>query len=91
MPRLRQVLPDIFFDASSNHPDAAALLDVEVREVKLNTGSPCDGHAAMFADWPGDGKHVRQWYILVNEKAVAVDEVPNAHWQFPVVDYERAC
>ena len=50
MPRLRQVLPDIFFDTSMSHPDAAALLDIEVREVKLNTGSPCDGHAAMFAN-----------------------------------------
>jgi len=43
----------------------------------------------MFADWPGEGKHVREWYILANGKAVAVDEVPNAHWQFPVADYEE--
>ena len=88
MPRLRHVLPDIFFDTSVRHPDAVALLDEEVREVKLNTGSPCDGHAAMFADWPGDGNYVRQWYILANGKAVAVNEEPNRHWQFPVVDYE---
>ena len=89
MPRLRQVLPDIFFDTSMSHPDVVSLLDVEVREVKLNTGSPCDGHAAMFADWPGDGNYVRQWYILANGKAVAVNEEPNRHWQFPVVDYEE--
>ena len=89
MPRLRQVLPDVFFDNSMSYPDAVELLDVEVREVKLNTGSPCDGHAEMFADWPGEGNHVRQWYILKNGKAVAIDEKPNTHWQFPVVDYEE--
>ena len=88
MPRLREVLPDIFFDTSMSHPDVVSLLDVEVREVKLNTGSPCDGHAAIFADWPGVGNYVRQWYILANGKAVAVDEEPNRRWQFPVVDYE---
>ena len=91
MPQLRQVLPDIFFETAFSHPDVAALLDVEVREIKLNTGSPCDGHAAMFANWPGDNKHVRQWYILENGQAVAVDELPNAHWEFPVIDFEGAC
>ena len=89
MPRLRQVLPDVFFDTPMSYPDTVELLDVEVREVKFNTGSPCDGHAEMFADWPGEGNHVRQWYILKNGKAVAIDEKPNMRWQFPVVDYEE--
>lgn len=86
MPRLKQVLPARFFDEPGDHP-AAAFLGVEVREIKLNTGSPCDGHAAMFADWPGDGRHVRQWYVLANGKAVAVDETPDGPWRYPVVDY----
>lgn len=87
MPVLKQVLPERFFEDPGDQP-AAALLDVEVREIKLNTGSPCDGHAAMFDDWPGEGSHVRQWYILANGKAVAIDEVPGGPWRYPVVDYE---
>lgn len=88
MPLLKQVLPETFFDTAGDHAPAAALLEVPVTAVKLNTGSPCDGHAAMFADWPGDGAHVRQWFILANGKAVGIDEVPDAAWRFPVVDME---
>ncbi len=87
MPLLKQVLPECFFRAREENAAAAALLDVAVTEMKLNTGSPCDGHAAMFADWPGDEAHVRQWFILENGKAVAIDENPDDGWQFPVVDY----
>ena len=87
MPVLKQVLPEQFFDDPGDQP-AMSLLDVEIREIKLNTGSPCDGHAAMFADWPGEGSYVRQWYILANGKAVAIDEVPDGPWRYPVVEYE---
>ena len=89
MPRLRQVLPESFFDIVTENLDVACLLDVEVEAIKFNNGSPCDGHTAMFATWPGEGNYVRQWFLLVNGKAVAVDEVPNLPWRFPVIDYER--
>ena len=88
MPRLRQVLPDSFLYVASENPDVACLLDVEVEAVQFNSGSPCDSHAAMFSDWPGEGSHVRQWFLLVNGKAVAVDEVPGLPWRFPVIDYK---
>ena len=88
MPRLRQVLPGSFLDVAADNPDAASLLDVEVEAIKLNNGSPCDSRAVMFSDWLGEGSHVRQWFLLTNGKAVAVDEVPGSPWQFPVIDYE---
>ena len=88
MPRLRQVLPDSFFDVVTENLDAACLLDVEVEAIKLNSGSPCDGHTVMFCDWPGEGDYIRQWFLLANGKAVAVDEVPGSPWRFPVIDYK---
>ena len=44
MPRLRQVLPDSFFDVVTENLDVACLLDVEVEAIKFNNGSPCDGY-----------------------------------------------
>ena len=89
MPLLKQVLPEIFFNASQDHKTVVEFLDVPVTALKLNTGSPCDGHAAMFADWPGDDNHVRQWFILANGKAVAINERPTGAWGYPVIDYEN--
>jgi len=86
MPLLKQVLPERFFATVSEHAAVAALLEIPVVEVKLNTGSPCDGHAQMFADWPGDGAHVRHWFVLENGKAVAIDENPTGEWQFPITE-----
>ena len=88
MPLLKQVLPSCFFDRT-DPPPAAAFLDVPVKAVKLASGSPCSSHAEMFEDWPGEHAHVRQWFILENGKAVAVDENPENDWDFPVVDYEN--
>ena len=88
MPRLRQVLPDGFLDLVHENSDVVALLDVEVETIKLNNGSPCDGHASMFSDWRGKGSHVRQWFVLVNGKAVGVNENPDSPWDFPVMNYE---
>jgi len=88
MPLLRQVLPECFFSSAADHGAVADFLDVAVKEVRLNTGSPCDGHSAMFGDWPGAGANVRQWFILENGKAVAVDEDPDDEWRYPIVDYE---
>ena len=88
MPLLREVLPDTFQNVASQNPDAASLLDVEVEAIMLNNGSPCEGHAALFTDWVGEGEHVRQWFLLSNGKAVAVDEIPDSPWRFPVIDYE---
>ena len=88
MPLLKQVLPKVFFDTKYEHPEAAVLLDEEILALKLNTGSPCSSHDAMFADWPGEGQYVHRWFILANGKAVAVDERPGERWQFPVIDYE---
>ena len=88
MPRLSQVLPDAFLEVAAENPDVEALLDVEVKTIQLNNGSPCDGHASMFSDWPGKGRHVRQWFVLVNGKAVGVDEIPDSPWLFPVINYD---
>ena len=88
MPVLRQVLPTCFFDGDCESAETATLLDVPVKEMKLNNGSPCSGHAEMFDAWPGEHKYVRQWFILENGKAVAIDEDPNSDWRFPVIDYE---
>ena len=88
MPLLKQVLPEVFFDTKLEYPAVAELLEEEIRAFKLNTGSPCSSHDAMFADWPGEGEYVRQWFILTNGKAVAVDERPGLPWLFPVIDYE---
>lgn len=72
MPTLRQVLP-----AGADCGDAAAMLDVDVVEVKLNDGAPCASHEGPYALWPGEGCHVHQWYVLANGKAAAVDEPPH--------------
>lgn len=82
MPTLKQVLPD-----DADDPALAGLLDAEVIAVRLNTGAPCDGHADAFEAWPGDGEHVRQWFVLANGKAVAIDERPDDGPAFPVVEY----
>ena len=87
MPDLRKVLPERFFDGDADTaPEAAALLDVAVTQVRLNTGSPCDGHAAMFETWPGPEPHVRQWFRLANGNIVAVNEDPDGPWTYPVRD-----
>ena len=85
MPDLRKVLPEHF--VAGNAPEAAALLDVAVTSLRLNTGSPCDGHAAMFETWPGPGRHVKQWFVLANGKAVAINEEPDGEWSYPVIDH----
>jgi hypothetical protein len=84
MPKLKQVLPA----GSGDH--LQALLDVEVVAVRLNTGAPCSSHAGPFEAWPGEGDNVRQWFVLENGKAVAIDERPGEVPAFPVVDYSNA-
>lgn len=71
MPTLKQVLPP-----GVDQAGVAAFLDVEVIAVKLNNGAPCSSHEGPFAAWPGEGEHVRQWFVLANGKAVALDEDP---------------
>ncbi len=81
MPKLRQVLP------AGSGDELHALLDVEVVAVKLNTGAPCSSHDDAFETWPGTGENVRQWFVLENGKAVAIDEASSGAPSFPVVDY----
>lgn len=88
MPLLRQVLPNVFFNEVQDNTAILKFLDVQVTGVKFNTGSPCDSHATMFAEWPGDEEHVRRWYILANGKAVAINENPTGAWCYPVIEYE---
>ncbi len=85
MPDLRAVLPDRYVTEES--PDTAVLLELTVTAVRLNTGSPCDGHSAMFETWPGPEQHVKQWFVLENGKAVAINEDPDGDWTYPVIDY----
>lgn len=87
MPLLRQVLPERLRQS----PEArrlGALLDQPVKAIKLATGSPCAGKAELFAAWPGDHRHVRQWFLLANGRAVAVDEDPSGEWTCPVIDLD---
>ncbi|MAH83181.1 MAG: hypothetical protein CBB68_02310 [Rhodospirillaceae bacterium TMED8] len=82
MPSLQQVLP------KTDYPNyLQPLLDVAVIAFKLNTGSPCDGHSAMFESWPGTEEHVRRWFVLDNGKAVAIEEAPDQSPAFVVIDY----
>jgi len=64
-----------------------ALLDVEVTALKLNTGAPCSSHAGVFETWPGDEKHVRQWFVLANGQAVAINEDPECGASCAVIAY----
>ncbi|MEK9752054.1 MAG: hypothetical protein VW338_02430 [Rhodospirillaceae bacterium] len=84
MPKLKQVLP------AGRREELRGLLDVEVVAVRLNTGAPCLSHAGPFEAWPGEGDNVRQWFVLENGKAVAIDERPDGPPVFPVVDYRDA-
>lgn len=82
MLKLKQVLP-----SSAEAEIAPPLLDAEVIGVRLNTGAPCSGHAEAFETWPGAGENVREWFILDNGKAVAVDERADGPPAFPIVEY----
>ncbi len=82
MPKLKQVLP-----AAGAEEGLQSLLDVEVVGVRLNTGAPCTSHAGPFEAWPGEGANVRQWFVLQNGKAVAIDERSDGPPAFPIVDY----
>lgn len=83
MPTLKQVLP-----AGADCGNATALLDVDVVEVKLNNGAPCSSHEGPFAPWPGEGEHIRQWFVLANGKAAAVDERPGQSAVVHIADLE---
>ena len=88
MPIVREIIPQRFLRPLRQQTDVDALLDVAVTEAKFNNGSPCSGHAHMFADWPGTEPFVRQWFVLENGQALGINETPNGDWTFPVVDYE---
>ena len=97
MPLLKDVLPAAFAAddtvgavGAGESPVGALrdVADVAVVATKLTTGSPCDGHQELFADWPGPDRFVRQWFILENGKAVGINEDPEAGNSYPVVDYD---
>jgi len=63
-----------------------ALLDGDVAEVFLATGTPCESHAGAFAAWPGVERDVTRWFRLTDGLAVGVrcrDGTPHgmALWQ----------
>jgi hypothetical protein len=85
MPSLRQVLPT----ECCPDGDVADLLDIAVVAVRLNIGSPCGGNEELFSPWPGPHAHVRQWFVLANGSAVAIDDDPVTGRTCPVLKLSR--
>lgn len=89
MPTLKQVLPKEFAQGGYASTPAYAFRDVAIVARKLASGAPCasPSKSDLFESWPGPEAHVRDWFVLENGKAVAINEDP-AGVTFPVVDYE---
>ena len=85
LPTLRQVLPE-----NADYDHVSALLDTDVIAVKLNTGAPCSSHTGPFMAWPGEGADVKQWFVLSNGKAVAINEDSDGVVTCPIIDYVEA-
>jgi kynurenine formamidase len=85
--RLAQVLSQAAPQATLAGSSADGYGDVDVVAVKVGTGAPCSSHAAMFEDWPGPERHVGQWFVLANGKAVGIDDDPDGGPILAVVDY----
>jgi len=88
MPLVREVIPQRYLQSSYDLARAESVLDVGIKVLKMNNGSPCAGHAAIFEDWPGEELFVRQWFVLESGQALGINETPDGDWTFPVVDYE---
>lgn len=87
MARLEQILSQAASQVRLAGSRADGYGAVEVVAVKLGSGAPCSSHAAMFENWPGPEKHVGQWFILANGKAVGVDDDPDRGLILVVADY----
>lgn len=88
MARLEQVLAHAAPQVSLTGSAAEGLGDVEVVAVKLGSGAPCSSHAAAFEDWPGPERHVGQWFVLANGKAVGIEDDPDGGLRFAVASYD---
>ena len=88
MPFVKDVIPSRFLKAPYNLMGAETVLDIVITDTKINNGSPCSGHADIFANWPGDEAFVRQWFVLENGQAMGINETPDGDWTFPVVECE---
>jgi len=78
---LRQVLEHELGSDPALQRVPPALLDGDVVEVFLATGSPCDSHAGAFAAWPGAEDDVTRWFRLAGGPAVGIcgrDGAPRA-------------
>lgn len=87
MARLEQVLSHAAPQVSLSGSRADGLGDVEVLAVKLGSGAPCSSHEAVFENWPGAERHVGQWFVLANGKAVGIDDDPDRGIALAVADY----
>lgn len=74
MTTLKDVLPREFLVEFSDTP-AFKLKDVEVVEE----------HTCCSKKWPGAQRHVMNWFVLANGKAVGWNENPSRGWSFPVI------
>ena len=88
MPTLKQVLPGRVLKQETLS-GLGNLLELRVTAIKLSTGSPCSGKDELFAPWPGEERHVRQWFLLSDGHAVGVDEDPSGDWRCAVVEPGR--
>ena len=74
MPKLKDVVPQEFFNEFMDTPAAKQLDQKVIREV--------DG---CIIGWPGKHKNVFNWWKLENGKAVGWNENPAIGWSFPVI------
>ena len=74
LPKLHQILSYEIGGDPASWPVPEALLEEDVVEVLLATGSPCDSHAGAFADWPGEEGDVARWFKLASGPAVGIRE-----------------
>ena len=72
LPKLHQVLSYEIGGDPASWSLPQAILDEDVVEVLLATGSPCDSHAGAFAAWPGEETDVARWFKLASGPAVGI-------------------
>ena len=74
MPKLEQVMATEADDAAFRESAAFRLRNENVVAMRLATGAPCAGHAAIFEPWPGPERHVVRWFQLDSGHAVGVTD-----------------